>query len=54
MYVALSSDQRERLEELYALVLDELETARESYAEAAARVTMLTEVANGLRSVLDV
>lgn len=51
--MTLNSDQRERLEDLYAIVLDELETAREAYAEAAARITMLTEVANGLRSVLD-
>ena len=51
--MALNPDQREKLEELHTIVVDELESALEAYAEAAARVTTLTEVANGLRSVLD-
>ena len=51
--MTLNSDQREKLEDLYAIVLDELETVRETYAEAAVRVMMLTEVVNGLRSILD-
>ena len=53
LYMTLSDDQRDRLERAYALLLDELEAAREAYAEAAAHVSTLTEMATGLRSVLD-
>ena len=41
----LEDDLKKNIERAYDIIMDELETARESYSEAAVRVTRLTEVA---------